>query len=595
MQPHFDFSGKLLVATISLLFLLWVGPPQTVLAAESVKVKVLIKGISDDLLENVRAFLSLEKPPSPLTETTLRQLYKNSENEIKQALQAFGYYHPVIQSELMRTPTEPTEESPEWEARFEIDPGPRVFIKSVDIDIEGEGKEDKAFLDMVAGFSLHPGSPLLHEHYDSAKNSLQNLATERGYFNAKFTKHRLEVDTAANQASIVLHFETGPRYKMGPVRFEPGPFDPDFLKLFVRFQPGVPYHNSYLLAMNKSLSESGYFSNIEIRMLREEAKDREIPIYVKVAPRKKYQFSVGFGYGTDTGPRGLLGWEDRLINSKGHRFTTELDVSVLRQTLTADYAIPLQRPATDALHFRAGLKHEETVTSDSRLATLGINRTRQRGSWLENLFLNYRWEVFQIGSEHGRSHLLLPGVSWTYISADNRVYPRFGKRITLLIQGTDPVLGSDTRLLQGEVGGKLILPVGPKGRLLLRTQGGGLTTRDFDKIPASIRYFTGGDQTVRGYSYNSLGPRDATGEVVGGHYLLIGSAEIDHRIGEKLGAAVFYDIGNAFDNINERFNQSVGIGARWYSPVGPIRVDLAYALTATAVVFRVHINMGPDL
>jgi len=595
MQRHLDLSGELLVATISLLFLLWIGLPQTAIAEESVKVKVLIKGVADELLENVRAYLSIEKPPSPLTEAALRQLYKNSENEIKKALQAFGYYHPVIRSELARMPSEPAEAGSEWEARFEIDPGPRIFLKSVDIDIEGEGKEDKAFLDMVSGFSLHPGSPLLHEQYDNAKNSLQDLATERGYFDAKFTKHRLEVDTAADQASIILHIETGPRYKMGPVRFEPGPFDPDFLNLFVRFRPGVPYHSSYLLAMNKALSESGYFSNIEMRAMREEAKDREIPIYVKVAPRKKYQFSVGFGYGTDTGPRGLLGWEDRLVNSRGHRFTTELDVSLLRQTLIADYAIPLHRPETDAFHFRAGLKHEETVTSDSKLATLGIDRTRQRGKWLENLFLDYRWEAFEIGSESGHSNLLLPGVSWTYISADDKIYPRFGRRITLLIQGTDPVIGSDTRLLQGQVGGKLVLPIGPKARLLLRSEAGGLTTRDFDKIPASIRYFTGGDQTVRGYSYNSIGPRDSTGQVVGGHYLLIGSAESDYRITEKIGAAVFYDIGNAFDNISERFSQSVGIGGRWLSPVGPIRVDFAYAMNRPGISFRLHVNMGPDL
>jgi translocation and assembly module TamA len=588
MQRHLDLSGKLFVATVWLLFLLWTGLPQTALAEEPVKVKVLIKGVADELLENVRAYLSLEKPPSPLTEAVLRQLYKNSEKEIKEALQAFGYYHPVIQSELAQVDSE-------WEARFQIDPGPRVFIEGVDIKIEGEGKQDKAFQRLVSGITLHPGAPFLHKQYDTIKNTIQNLAAERGYFDSKFTTHRIELDPSANKASVFLHFDTGPRYKLGRVRFDPGPYDLDFLNRFVPFRPGVQYHSAHLLAMNKALSESGYFSNIEMRLLREEAKDREIPVYVRVVPRKKYQFSVGFGYGTDTGPRGLLGWEDRRINSRGHRFGAELEVSPLRQVLTGDYAIPLQHPATDALHFKAGAKHEDTVTSNSRLAVFGINRTRRQGTWLENLFLNYRYESFDISSEEGHSNLLLPGVSWTHITADDKSYPRLGKRITLLIQGTDPVIGSDTRLFQGQVGGKLILPLGPKGRLLLRTDAGGLTTPDFDKIPASIRYFTGGDQTVRGYAYNSLGPKDSNGEVVGGHYLLIGSAEADYRIGQKLGAAVFYDIGDAFDNIDEQFSQSVGIGGRWYSPVGPIRVDFAYAMTRPGISFRLHVNMGPDL
>jgi translocation and assembly module TamA len=163
-----------------------------------------------------------------------------------------------------------------------------------------------------------------------------------------------------------------------------------------------------------------------------------------------------------------------------------------------------------------------------------------------------------------------------------------------LIQGTDPVLGSDIRFLQAQASAKLIHPFG-KARTILRAEIGRLYVSDFNELPASLRFFTGGDKTVRGYDYNSLGPKDETGQIIGGRNLLIGSAEIDYRILPKWGAAVFYDIGGAFDRFEDRLNQSAGIGARWYSPVGPIRADIAYSLTEPGIILRLHINMGPDL
>ncbi|MDC4226629.1 MAG: BamA/TamA family outer membrane protein [Candidatus Manganitrophus sp.] len=141
------------------------------------------------------------------------------------------------------------------------------------------------------------------------------------------------------------------------------------------------------------------------------------------------------------------------------------------------------------------------------------------------------------------------------------------------------------------------VPSRSSGRLLLRGEFGWTSVSNFDDLPVSLRFFAGGDRSVRGYGYNTLGPENESGEVIGGRYLATGSVEYDYRIAEQWGVALFYDIGNAANEIDWDLNPQdrVGIGGRWYSPVGPIRVDLAYALDRPGLAFRVHINMGPDL
>lgn len=579
------FSSAVIFLLISLL-----GFPFTAVAEE--KVEVQIEGVKGKLMENVRAYLSLEKPPTPLTETLVQRLFRKAPDEINQALQALGYYHPKIDSGLTRTESG-------WLARFKIDPGPPVRLTRFDLTLSGEGNEDPAFQRLRKNLPLREGEILNHGQYEETKNMLQNLAAERGYFDAHFTEHQIEIDLQKNEAAARLVFETGPRYQLGEVRFkqEEEVFNPDFLARFVPFKPGEPYHTDQILALNGALVDSGYFARVDVRPLREEAEGRLLPIEVTTAARKKYQLSAGVGYGTDTGPRVILGWENHRINQWGHRFKSELEISSLRKRATADYQIPLQRPATDKLDFQAGLQQEDTVTSESRLAQVGVSRSILLGSgWIETLFINYRSEKFEIGGTTGNSRLILPGVTFARTLTDGRAIPRRGSRISFTVRGTDEAIGSDVFLIETETHGKLIRPIGAPGRVILRGDLGRLAVSNFSELPPSLRFFAGGDQSVRGYAYNSLGPEDETNKVIGGRYLAVGSIEYEYRIAQQWGVALFYDVGNAFSELRD-FNpqHGVGLGGRWYSPVGPIRVDIAYALDKPGLAFRIHINMGPDL
>jgi translocation and assembly module TamA len=550
---------------------------------------VKVEGITGELLHNVRAYLSADqqKGRASLTEARVRQLYAQAPQEIKRALQALGYYRPQIHSELQH-------ERQTWVARFRIEPGAPVRIAAIDFRISGDGRTDPKFAKFRLPFRV--GDRLQHAPYEQAKRKIQEIAADRGYFDAAFSRHQIEVNLERNEARIALLFNTGPRYRLGQVSFEHSPFDPRFLARFVPFKPGEPYTSERLLELQTALSSSDYFSSTEVRLRRELAHNRTIPVQVILQARPKQKFSAGLGYGTDTGPRAKLGWENRRINRRGHRLATSVEVSSIRQSVTAAYEIPLAKPLTDRLAFQAGWKKESTTTSDSKTLDVGVKRTRTRASgWVETLYLDYQNEDFTVGDQKGHANLVLPGVTWTRTKADQPIRPTRGYRFLLDLKATAPALGSDNRLFQTRLQSKLIRSVGTGDRVLLRGDLGATEVSDFNSLPATLRFFAGGDQSIRGYAYDSLGPKDASGNIIGGRYLLVGSVEYEHALKEKWGVAFFLDGGNAINKLGDPLKQGVGLGVRWRSPVGPIRLDLGVPVERVDSVLRLHFSMGPDL
>ncbi len=120
-------------------------------------------------------------------------------------------------------------------------------------------------------------------------------------------------------------------------------------------------------------------------------------------------------------------------------------------------------------------------------------------------------------------------------------------------------------------------------------------TPSFEQLPSSVRFFSGGAQSVRGFRFQSLGPTDNNGEVVGASNLVLGSIEFEHYLNDRWGAAVFIDVGNAIDDLNDDLEKGAGFGLRWKSPIGPVRIDLASAVSRDGNPWRIHINIGPDL
>jgi translocation and assembly module TamA len=209
--------------------------------------------------------------------------------------------------------------------------------------------------------------------------------------------------------------------------------------------------------------------------------------------------------------------------------------------------------------------------------------------------LKWQREDYSLGDDTGLSTLLMPGVSYSYLKSDNRIDPHNGYRLQFESKVAKEGLGSDSNLLYGTALVKGLTTVFDKHRFLGRVQVGGSATNGFSSVPPSLRFFAGGDQSVRGYDYQSLSPENSEGDRIGGRYMVAASAEYQYSIAEKWRVATFVDQGNSFNTLElPNLKTGVGIGVRWVSPVGPIRLDLAHALDDDGGI-RLHFSMGPEL
>lgn len=195
------------------------------------RITVEIQGVTGELRQNVRAQLTIAQHASgePVLEAQIRRLHDRAPDEIRRALQPFGHYRPTIDAALSQRPGG-------WIARYRIDPGDPIRIGRVDVDIVGPGADDPALRGVAGRHGLRPGEPLRHAAYENAKAALQNRAAATGYLDAALATRRAEVDTVAYSARVVFRLETGPRYRFGPVRFTPTPFEQAFLDRFVGFR-----------------------------------------------------------------------------------------------------------------------------------------------------------------------------------------------------------------------------------------------------------------------------------------------------------------------------------------------------------------------
>lgn len=562
----------------------------TAYAAEALQVKV--DGVEGIVLENVLKFLSIEqqKADPGLFEARIRRLHRNAPGEIRRALEPFGYYEPTVHAELMQPA------AGQWLATYHIETGPPIRVARIDLQLRGEGLQDEEFQKLLARFPLHEGDVLAHARYEEGKRALLALAAERGYLDAQLLAHEVRVQSAQHTAEVVLHLDTGRRYRFGKVNFiqaaahGQSQLDLDFLARFVPFEQGDLYSTSRLFNLQNILSDSDYFDTVEMKPRRDQIEHLEIPIDVELEPRSKHRYTAGLGYGTDTGARGSLGWENRRVNRFGHRFKAETRLSEIKKNVTAKYRIPIRDPRTDRIELTSAWLYNNLATSESETFLLGASHTMSRGSgWLETVYINYQAELFTVANERGESSLLIPGISWSRIDADSRIYTRSGTRLLLDIKGTHPSLGSQTQFLQLRLQGKLIRPLWDNGRITLRGDAGVSRINQFAKLPASLRFFTGGDQSVRGYAYNSLGP------AAGGEQLLVGSTEYEYSWSDKWSSGIFFDIGNAVNDWAQKLKRGTGVGMRWKSPVGLIRLDLAWAVSEPANPWRFHLVIGPDL
>ena len=565
-------------------------------AAEPLRA-VHVRGVQDEELANVLAVLSLERlTPAErraLSEARLGYLLRRAEDEVQLALQPYGYYDAQVEAEVTRAARGVT-------VTLNVTRGEPVRVTEVEVEIEGAARDDARVATTLRGLRPRVGERLDHRLYEAGKLAMQRRLLERGYFDAELVRHRIEIRRAAREAILRLRWRSGSRYRFGPVRFEGSQVAVSLLEKTVPFERGRPYHQRDLLALQQRLTDLDYFGYIDVRPDPDAAEDGQVPVAVALTPGKRSIYTAGLSYGTDAGAGVQLGLERRWVNARGHKFRADIDYSQRRQSYGVLYRIPAFEWAEGWYAFGLNRRFEESHFVESDISEFIAQRSGRLRGWDLGVALHVREEAFALGREarivqRGQTQLVYPALSAERKQSDDPLFPRRGFSLRGEFKLGLDALGSDTDFAQLRVDAKLIRPLGERNRLLLRGQYGRTVTDDFDDLPPSLRFFAGGDRSIRGYGYQEVGPR-LQDQVVGGKHLLTGSVEFEHMFTERWGAAVFADAGDAFNDVDGfKARSGVGVGVRWRSPVGLVRFDLAHGLDDADTGLQIHLNIGPDL
>ncbi|EAQ97826.1 autotransporter assembly complex protein TamA [Congregibacter litoralis] len=562
-------------------------------AADGLRYKV--EGVNKEVRENIRAYLG----ESPSERGAVERFLSTAPLLAAKALEALGYYEHEIDLQVDR-------EGDPWRATLFVVPGEPLRYTAVSVRLLGEGADDGSLSAVVDARSPKPGDPLHHGRYTDLKRELLQVARRRGYFDAAFAENRVDLDVARQQATLSLIFDAGPRYRFGAVSLDEAVMDPGLLERLLPFKTGEPYEQRLLLELRQRLLRLGYFGSVTVLPDLPKRSLPTVPIDIALTKAPRHSYEVGVGFSTDTRQRLSLVWQSPRLNRWGHSQETALRWSPVNPQARVTYSIPLDDPANDVLQLIARLEDNEFGDLESEQQEFRLRRERTKDGTVRSVqvrALRERWGVFENNFDAG---FILAGASLSsrYRRGD-AVDPRSGVSQFYSLEGASADVGSDEDLLRlyGSVHG--VRRFNERWRAVGRLEAGMLWTSSEEPqdLPPSLAFFAGGDNSIRGYAYQSLGRevsirREGDPQpdrlVVGGTRLLTGSLELQRYFSQSWRGAVFVDAGDAFDSGDFETNVGLGIGVHYLSPVGALRLELANPVSDSDGSWRVHINIGAE-
>ena len=575
-------------------------------------INIDIRGVDEELRANVLAYLSFEryKKSDDLSPDTLERLHNRVEREVQSALKPFGYYEPQVHSDLSE------QKRGDWRVTIDITPGTPVVMESVTVKVTGPGAADPLFVRIATKPPLHVGDRLSHATYDGIKSDLQRTAATYGYLDARMTRNELIVDPAKHLARAELELETGDRYRFGETTIEQTAVADALVRRYLRYHQDEPFDLTQILRTQFALDDAQYFTDLEVLPGEPDRTTHIVPVSIRAKPNRKHRYSIGAGYATDTGPRGTLTWENRRINSLGHRFDVLLEAAqVTKYSLQANYIIPIGDPAVEKLTFDTTIEQRQLADVETRTLSVGPSITKVDGAFQHVWFVNAIRTTSESLAGTNTDRLLVPGVDLASVPQGYLGEPLFERGFFAELRGSHSSIGSDSDFLQLHVQAERVFEIHPKWHLLLRDELGATLVSRFSELPTVMRFFAGGDNSVRGFAYNDLSPtqlvcaKDANGKEtigpnglcagtyikVGGKNLITGTVEVIRDLPRNFGIATFFDYGNAFNSFGDPLEYSVGVGFRIRLPVVTLGVDIAQPISRSGASPRLHINFSPKL
>uniref|UniRef100_A0A0Q9YNT7 Translocation and assembly module subunit TamA n=2 Tax=Candidatus Berkiella cookevillensis TaxID=437022 RepID=A0A0Q9YNT7_9GAMM len=566
----------------------------TVSAIEPVSLSVKINGVSEDIEKHIRSDMSLQhlRSDPAISESVLEYYIERAIQEITVSLQPYGFYNPHITARK-------SFKKNRWLISFSVDKGPVVQIETIDIQIEGPGLYNPNLSNIAKLMPLKIGNTLLHEEYEAGKKAILNAAIYEGYLAAELTTHRVEVDTQRSKAKIIIVLNTSNLYYFGHTTFSDSLLNNTFLNRYPTYEEGDPFTAQKLLNLEDALRNSDYFSTVRVDS-QPNHETYQVPISVDLEDQKPNHYLFGAGYGTDTGPRGKVGYLRRRVNSKGHKFNAQLQLSELFHKVEADYIIPGKRPQTDSISINSKYMEDEYNEKPVESLELTLSEKREIYGWDRIMGLSFIHEksVTFISNESRRDDLLLPFIEFKNTTRDNLNNPTRGRTRMIRLKGAHDDLASSVSFAQIYFQERWLHSFAYDFKTLFRLELGATLPRTYDKLPLSQRFFAGGDTSIRGFGYRSLPAeidKDDERQPVGGSYLFVTSLELGKMIYKPFGIHSFIDMGNAFRSSKDEVQIGIGGGINYDTKLGPIKFSIAKPITNAAQSWRIHATFGPEL
>ncbi len=547
-----------------------------------------IVGVDSEIQQNIESHLSITDAGIPLSPLG----FPRSDDYIKAnttlALRALGYYQAKI---------ELSGNHDGW--LLKISPGKPVLWLAPKIEFQGTIQRLDAFKNLLAQSPFKAGKAMNHGDYNQFKSKVQSFAEEYGYFEAQFLKSELKIDQQALTAQVEWKFASGERYAFAEIDYRGSHLSSKLLRGFQSIESGQFYQQEQLLKTQQNLNQSGYFRMVNLDR-QTNSDDKTVSILFMLNDLERYELKTSLGYGTDSGSKFGVNWLDRQFNQHGHKYALGLELNQLESSVSGQYRVPLDK-STDEWLNRISYKIRDDRLAKTTLATYeSILLFQLNDYWNSQYALTTAFEEVA-ENQNIQKHIsyLVPSVQYDYYSVKNPFQAEDGWRWQQIYRlGHQSISNPGFNFFQTEQKLKKIWSITDDWRVIARTQIGytKMDDQEFVRLmPTSYRFFAGGDISVRGYDFQSLGPTDSEDKQIGGKHLLTASAELDWRFNEDFRWAIFYDQGNAFNDWNKpELKSSAGTGIRWITPFGSFRIDYARSLDLPKE-WRWHITIGPDL
>ena len=537
----------------------------------------------------------------------LQRLIKATPDQAKILIATEGYYSPTVTAGLDTGGSMPV-------ARIMVELGAPVIVGDVELVLKGfepvDGAKPFDASDLRSRWTLPAGRRFRQADWEAAKRNLLRQVIQARFPRAQLVESSATVDPDVKGALLRVVLDSGPEARFGELRIEGlKRYSPSIINNLNTIKPGQEYNEAAMQSLQSRLQDTGYFSGVEVSIDMGESLDEDIdaltdaqkaipkppvenpvtlPVIVRVTENKQRNVAVGLGVSSNTGYRAQLTYDD--LNVIGLRMKSNIIMETKRQSARADFYFPTT-PKGYSDSFGAGFERNDLNGEVTAVSTLAARRAWGTPLLERSLTLEYLSEQRTLeGRPDRRSQSVPLTFSWTRRALDNLLQPTEGYVLNAQLGGALLPILTDERFIRASTRFINYRPMGPSGTLVLRADAGALASKEKAGVPETFLFQAGGDQSVRGYGFQELGVREGDA-IVGGRYLLAGSAEYQYWFKPPWGVAFFVDAGNAADKVKQlKPKVGVGVGARWRSPVGPINVDIAYGLAVKKA--RLHFSLG---